>query len=756
MAVSSDIISEFAKVATADEAKTNEITYMNGEIVESNGTNYVRFDGSDMLTPIASSLVGVADGNRVTVQIRNHSVTVTGNISDPSANKGAVDDLEGQIAEFGTIVADVVTTDVLEAQIARIDSLVAEDVLIKGELEATNADIVNLEATKATIEQLNAVQADIDDLDANKLDAEVADLKYATIENLNATNADIHNLEADYADFKVVNAGQLTALDAAIDDLQANTITTDYLDANYADIDFANINQLSIQNFFSKSGMIEDLVVGDQTITGKLVGVTIVGDLIEGGTIKADKLVVQGTDGLYYKLNVSGETVAAEQTEYNSLNGSIITAQSITADKVNVTDLVAFGATIGGFTITDSELYSGVKESATNATRGVYMSKEGEFAVGDGNNYLKYYHDTTTDTYKLDISAGAIKLSASNKDLDQALEEVNDKIDNIDVDADLEVGVRNLVLDSNETKTTSDQNGYIEYDISEFGQGLFAADERFTISFDAMSTVAGVGIDPGLYSSAGVTHSLTDLRDYLTTDWVRYTHAGVTLTNGDATTVRFTVMENATGTFTVSIKNVKVERGITATDWTLAPEDMATESDIENVQGTVSTIDANLTSTTERVSQAEASLELINGSIQSLVTDETGASLMEQTSDGWTFNIGGVKAALNESINQVAASNQELANQLAEVVDVTSYITMGEDSDGSPYIELGTTEGYFKVRITNEAIDFLEGTTRIAYITNQQLYIGTATIQTDLRIGDAPSFIWRRRANGNLGLRWEA
>lgn len=756
MAVSSDIISEFAKVATADETKTNEITYMNGEIVESNGTNYVRFDGSDMLTPIASSLVGVADGNRVTVQIRNHSVTVTGNISDPSANKGAVDDLEGQIAEFGTIVADVVTTDVLEAQIARIDSLVAEDVLIKGELEATNADIVNLEATKATIEQLNAVQADIDDLDANKLDAEVADLKYATIENLNATNADIHNLEADYADFKVVNAGQLTALDAAIDDLQANTITTDYLDANYADIDFANINQLSIQNFFSKSGMIEDLVVGDQTITGKLVGVTIVGDLIEGGTIKADKLVVQGTDGLYYKLNVSGETVAAEQTEYNSLNGSIITAQSITADKVNVTDLVAFGATIGGFTITDSELYSGVKESATNATRGVYMSKEGEFAVGDGNNYLKYYHDTMTDTYKLDISAGAIKLSASNKDLDQALEEVNDKIDNIDVDADLEVGVRNLVLDSNETKTTSDQNGYIEYDISEFGQGLFAADERFTIAFDAMSTVAYVGIDPGLYSSAGVTHSLTDLRDYLTTDWVRYTHAGVTLTNGDATTVRFTVMENATGTFTVSIKNVKVERGITATDWTLAPEDMATESDIENVQGTVSNIDANLTSTTERVSQAEASLEFINGSIQSLVTDETGASLMEQTSDGWTFNIGGVKAALNESINQVAASNQELANQLAEVVDVTSYITMGEDDDGSPYIELGTTEGYFKVRITNEAIDFLEGTTRIAYITNQQLYIGTATIQTDLRIGDAPSFIWRRRANGNLGLRWEA
>lgn len=756
MAVSSDIISEFAKVATADETQTNEITYMNGEIVESNGTNYVRFDGSDMLTPIASSLVGVADGNRVTVQIRNHSVTVTGNISDPSANKGTVDDLEGQIAEFGTIVADVVTTDVLEAQIARIDSLVAEDVLIKGELEATNADIVNLEATKATIEQLNAVQADIDDLDANKLDAEVADLKYATIENLDATNADIRNLEADYADFKVVNAGQLTAIDAAIDDLQANTITTDYLDAHYADIDFANINQLSIENFFSKSGMIEDLVVGDQTITGKLVGVTIVGDLIEGGTIKADKLVVQGTDGLYYKLNVSGETVAAEQTEYNSLNGSIITAQSITADKVKVTDLVAFGATIGGFTITDSELYSGVKESATNATRGVYMSKEGEFAVGDGNNYLKYYHDTATDTYKLDISAGAIKLSASNKDLDQALEEVNDKIDNIDVDADLEVGVRNLALGTGETQNTSNQNGYIEYEISEFGQGLFAPDERFTISFDAMSTLADVGIDAGLYSPAGATHSLAGCRYYLTTEWVRYIAKGVTLTNGDATTVRFTVVENATSTFTMSLKNVKVERGITATDWTLAPEEMATGTDIDDVQSSITDTNASLESTNERLSTTESSLQILSDGIRSLTSDENGATLITQTADGWTFNSGAIKADLNEAIDNLADDNTKLANKIKDIVDVTSYITMGEAEDGSPYIELGTSEGYFKVRITNEAIDFLEGTTRIAYITNQQLYIGTATIQTDLRIGDAPSFIWRRRANGNLGLRWEA
>ena len=65
-------------------------------------------------------------------------------------------------------------------------------------------------------------------------------------------------------------------------------------------------------------------------------------------------MVVKGSDGLYYKLNTDGSTVESEQTEYNSLNGSVITAKSITATKISVDDLVAFGATIGGFNITKS------------------------------------------------------------------------------------------------------------------------------------------------------------------------------------------------------------------------------------------------------------------------------------------------------------------------------------------------------------------------------------------------------------------
>ena len=142
-----------------------------------------------------------------------------------------------------------------------------------------------------------------------------------------------------------------------------------------------------MEYFYSQSGLIENVVVSDGTITGNLIGVTIKGDLLEGNTVVADKLVIKGSDGLYYKLNTDGVKIESEQTEYNSLNGSIITAKSITATKISVDDLVAFDATISGFNISNDAIYSGVKETIDNTTRGIYLGKDGQVALGDSTNY---------------------------------------------------------------------------------------------------------------------------------------------------------------------------------------------------------------------------------------------------------------------------------------------------------------------------------------------------------------------------------
>lgn len=430
MGLSSELISQFVKI-TKDEPKPSNGKTVTGTATLYDGKIYVQLDGSDQLTPILSSTAGVKDGDRVTVLIKDHSATVTGNTSSPSAGQGDIEDAKteigNKISEVEILIADKVDTIEFNAEKARIDELVAENVTIKGDLTAVNAKIDNIEAGTVTTDDLEAINADIENLKATKIDADIADLKYATIGSLEATNADIHNLEVDYGSFKDLTTEKFSAVDAKITKLDTEKLSADEAELKYANIDFANIGKAAIENFFSKSGMIGDLVVGDGTITGTLVGVTIKGDLIEGGTVVADKLVLKGTDGLYYKLNTTGETVSAEQTEYNSLNGSIIIAKSVTAEKINVNDLVAFGATIGGFKITEDSLYSGVKESADNTTRGIFMGDDGQFAVGDSSNFLKFYKDTD-GTWKLAISASRIKLETSGKDIEEV---VSDAVTNI-------------------------------------------------------------------------------------------------------------------------------------------------------------------------------------------------------------------------------------------------------------------------------------------------------------------------------------
>ena len=419
MGLSSDLISNFAKVTKKENKKKSEAT-VSGTVVIYGNITYVKFDGSDLLTPV-SLTSEVKDGDRVNVLVKNHTATVTGNISSPSASISTVEEIGGRVQEFEKVIANKADIEELNATKATVDNLVANNVQINDRLTANEGYISDLQADNVIINnKLTAAEADIKKLDTEKLNADAADIKYATIENLNATNAEIYNLKSTYGDFVVVVTDKLDAHDAVINSLESN----------YANIDFSNIGEAAMENFYAKSGLIEDVTIDNATITGKLVGVTISGDLIEGNTIVAEKLVIKGEDGLYYKLNTDGVSIEAEQTEYNSLNGSVIMAKSVTAEKISVSDLVAFGATIGGFHMSYDSIYSGVKESVGNTTRGIYMDNDGQIAFGDSNDYIKYYKDQNGN-YKLDISAESLTFSSSGKNAEEEIDDLKNEITTI-------------------------------------------------------------------------------------------------------------------------------------------------------------------------------------------------------------------------------------------------------------------------------------------------------------------------------------
>ena len=426
MGLSSDLISQFVKVTNIDK-KTRKESTVYGTTVEYNGSKYVKLDGSELLTPVSTTSDTKA-GERVTVMIKDHTAIITGNISSPAARTEDVQENHDKIAEFDNVMAYKVTTENIEAVNVTIENLKAK-VASYSSMTAVVADIETLQSKFASLDKVNAQDVDALNAEIENIKSKFGEFTEISTEDLEAMNADIATLKSYTASFTYVSAERLTAALADIKELDAKKLSAKDATLKYANIDFSNIGKAAIEQFYATSGIIKDLVIGDTSVTGKLVGVTIIGDLIEGGTVKADKLVVLGEDGLYYKLNTNGVTTTAEQTEYNSLNGSVITAKTITAEKVKVDDLVAFDATIGGFNITNSSIYSGAKESVTNTTRGIYLDKEGQISFGDADNYIRYYK-ASDDTYKLEISANSIsiKSGSGSSSLDKSLDELNDKV----------------------------------------------------------------------------------------------------------------------------------------------------------------------------------------------------------------------------------------------------------------------------------------------------------------------------------------
>ena len=514
MSLSNDVISQFAKTVNGKNKEKTESTVY-GTVAIYGGQRYVKMDGSDLLTP-CDTTVSVNEGERVTVLVKNHTATINGNLSSPSARTGDVEVVREQVLEVQRVVADKATIKDLEAERARIEELVADNAVIKGRVSASEADIGELKTNNAKITgRLDANEASIKKLDAEKLTAKDAELKYATVEKLQATDAKVGNLETDNVSVKGrLNAAEgniknlnadnvainkhLSANDADIKSLRAEKLNAKDADIKYANIDFSNIGIAAMEKFYSESGLIKNVVVGDQTITGELVGVTIRGDLIEGNTIKADKLVIKGEDGLYYKLNTNGSTITSEQTDYNSLNGTLIQAKSITADKVAVTDLVAFGADIAGNHIGNGAIYSGVKTSALNTTKGFYLGSDGQVGIGDTNHYIQFYKGDNGE-FHLIISAEDILFGKSKKTIESAISEIDTKVNNV------KSIVGKTYTYQIGTNMTDVPTGGWSISMPNVPQGQYLWTKETTLYSDASTSVGYVATRMGVDGAGGAT-----------------------------------------------------------------------------------------------------------------------------------------------------------------------------------------------------------------------------------------------------------
>nr|DAJ21493.1 MAG TPA: hypothetical protein [Siphoviridae sp. ctIbi23] len=405
MALSKNLISDFVK-ATTDDKKTAEETTLYGTIVEYNGSKYVRLDGSDMLTPYTATVAAKA-GERVRVSVGKHSATVTGNVSSPAARTGDVEELGQKVDTFDAVVANKATIKDLEVERARVDDLVADNVVIKNQLTADSAEIKDLIADNVDIKgKLTARDAEIENLKANKIDAEDVSANYATIKNLEATQASVKELSTNKA-----NITDLTAATGRIDNLESKNIETDKLVAKKADIDLANVNNAWINKGVLKDGSIGSAAIHEGAVTNaKIADATIEAakiksinaDSIVAGTIKTERLIIAGPDGqdsIVKAINIANGVSEAE------VNGRKIQAASI-----DVVDLSAFEAKIAGFDMNRNAIYSG-KESIKDPNSGIYISTNG---IGMGNGALTGKNESPLQAY----ADGSFRLIGKNSKFD--------------------------------------------------------------------------------------------------------------------------------------------------------------------------------------------------------------------------------------------------------------------------------------------------------------------------------------------------
>lgn len=725
MSLSNELISQFVKAAK-EEKKTDTESTVYGTIVY-DGRTYVQLDGSEILTPVETT-ADTVPGNRVTVMIKNHTATVTGNLSAPAINENSeiMQVLEYDVAEFDRIVANKVDTELLVAEQARIDTLVADNVTIKKNLTAAEAEVKTLKADNATIKgELKAAEADIEDLYAKKLSASDASITYATIESLNVTNADVHNLEATYGDFQQLTANKLTAIDGTITRLQA-----DKLDANTANITYAKITELEaveadIESLDADVANIDTLIFGSasgNTIQSSFANAviaqlgnaqiksamidTIAASKIASGDIVTDNIRVKSQNGL---LLISDETI---QISDNSRVRVQIGKDASNDYSINVWDAdgnLMFSK--GG--ITDSAIKNAiirndmVSDTANIAAHKLDIDSLFEEINGSTNTikstqiHLDDKNQTLNVAFKnLETNVGSIDTTVKSHGtaISAVQGQISSKVWQQDIDAStagIEIGGRNLFgfHNGSRIKPLTDTSTSVS-DEETYGATVTIAEAVTGISLrlDKLDfNVIDVGNEPFTFSAVisasvddiDITVDICDERvEFFKIGTVpqkivhtaypnRYCEPGDNY-NGfvDVSLVDIP----AVGT-QIILEKIKVERGNKATDFTVAPEDLEYVTDtLDEKTNTLNTKYSSLEQTVSGITSTVAShtTELgkkANSNDVTAVRNEV--TTLKQTTDTFKTTVENTYATKSEvgGINSQVESNKTAITQNARAIE---------------------------------------------------------------------------------------
>ena len=424
-----------------------------------------------------------------------------------------------------------------------------------GKLAAGSVETDALAAGAVTAGKIAAGAVEADKLAAGSVTAGKLTAEAVTADKLAAGAVKAEKIEAGAVDTAKLAAGAVTA-----EKIASGTITADRLKA---------------KTITAESGIIDDSAIGTAQIAdGSITSAKIVelnADLIQTGTLSAERLLLVGEDGVIYKINVASSglslTELAKDQYKNYINGTVIVAKSITAAQIAAQTITGNEILAGSVTakeINVSDLFA--SEATINALNAMDIR---------GNKYLQLYVTDKVDGIAVGgrnllrgTNQGAANWNWSMQTGGKTVEEY------------LDGGVRAVKM----TRDAAEQTGWsvITYAISEDTYAHLEPNTEYTLSFDYKPSVATAnGIMFAIKKFTGADAASGDGGYWKEIPANEWTHVSGQFTTAEeipayelnSYCVYITRVPSAVNSVHI-FKNLKLEKGNKSTDWSPAPEDI--------------------------------------------------------------------------------------------------------------------------------------------------------------------------------------
>lgn len=676
MALSKDLISQFAKL-TKTEDKTKKETTVYGTVVTYNGSKYVRFDGSDLLTPVDTT-VDVKDDERVTVLVKNHTATVTGNITSPAARTDSVKDVGDRVVQAETVLADTIRTDEFEATKAKIQTLEAENMKIHDKLETNEIVVKDLEADYIKVNN----RIDALEIDAGIIDVEYLNANYAKITELNAAKAEIDSLEADVGDIDTLIFGSATG----------DTIQTSFSNSVIAQLGDAQIKSAMIQSVSASKITAGDIITNNVRVMSE-----------DGSLIISDE-TMQISDDNRVRVQIGKDASGDYSINIWDVDGNLMFSKggitdSAIKEAIIRNDMVSDTANIAAHKLDIDSLFEEINGSSnTIKSTQIYLDDEkqtldvaftsmtsdvndlGETVSSQGTQISAIQGQITSKIWQQDIATAKNELEETTDDLSTKYSTLNQTVSGISSTVANHTSQINKKADNTTVTAINDKVTELEQSVDGFKTtvsntyatktALTSTDTKATNAASAASS-AQKDVDALETRVATAETSIEENADAIAlratkTEVATAKSEAISTASNDATTKANNALSSANTNTANKLKSYSTTAQMNAAIDLKADSINSSVSSTYATKTSLNTTNSNVNSLTSRVTSAESNITQLSNKITSNVTETnnlgTRMSTVEQTASGLTarlddMRIGGRNLLRNSRLIQMFSNN---------------------------------------------------------------------------------------------------